>query len=273
MDNFNDIDLEVLPIKIDDSDVVPLNKPVHPTLMDIQDGSVLLIIGKRGTSKTTIFSNLIMNPNMLGMENFDYGFIISPTAQQDKTISKLVDKYKATTYTNADNIDNILKDIIAFQKSFGEKSQIPRSFIFLDDCLGKIKRNSISNYLTSRSRHLLQGGMLCITTQNMKSIPTCCRTNSTHVIIGRTTNQKEFQSIFDEFGSVFGNYDEFKKACNYCWKDKYNFMYMNFTHPEGKKVFKNFTEDITDKFFPQVNNYSVPEENENIDLNNDIEEN
>ena len=253
MDN-NSFDLEVLPIKIDEADKVPLVRPIHSTMPDIQDGSVLLIIGKRGTSKTTIFSNLIMNPNMLGMENFDYGFIISPTANQDKTISKLVEKYKATTYTDADQIDNILKDIIAFQKSFGEKSQIPRSFIFLDDCLGKIKRNSISNYLTSRSRHLLQGGMLCITTQNMKSIPTCCRTNATHVIIGRTTNQKEFQ-----------------RATNHSWKDKYNFMYLNFTHPEGKKVFKNFTEDITDKFFPQVNNYSN-DDFEEVDLNNDIEE-
>ena len=108
MDNFNDIDLEVLPIKIDESDIVPLEKPIHPTLPDIQDGSVLLIIGKRGTSKTTIFSNLIMNPNMLGMENFSYGFIVSPTAQQDKTIAKLVEKYKATTYTDANNLDNIL---------------------------------------------------------------------------------------------------------------------------------------------------------------------
>ena len=272
MDNNNEYDLEVLPIKIDEGDIVPLNRPIHSTMMDIQDGSVLLIIGKRGTSKTTIFSNLIMNPNMLSMENFDYGFIISPTANQDKTISKLVEKYKATTYTDAKNIDNILKDIITFQKSFGDKSSIPRSFIFLDDCLGAIKRNSISNYLTSRSRHILQGGMLCITTQNMKSIPTCCRTNATHVIIGRTTNQKEFQSIYDEFGSIFGTYDEFKKATNYSWKDKYNFMYLNFTHPEGKKAFKNFTEDITDKFFPQVNNYSN-DNFEEIDLKNDIDEN
>ena len=273
MDNFNDIDLEILPVKINNDDVVPLNKPVHPTLPNIQDGSVLLIIGKRGTSKTTIFSNLIMNPNFLGMENFDYGFIISPTANQDKTISKLVEKYKATTYTNADNLEAILKDIISFQKSFGEKKDIPRSFIFLDDCLGKIKRNSTANYLTSRSRHLLQGGLLAITTQNMKSIPTCCRTNATEVIIGRTTNQKEFQSIFDEFGSIFGNYDEFKKATAYCWKDKYNFIYLNFNHKDGKKVFKNFTEDITDRFFPQVNSYTNKDFEEDKNLNNDSDEN
>ena len=273
MDNFNDIDLEVLPIKIDESDIVPLKKPIHPTLMDIQDGSVLLIIGKRGTSKTTIFSNLIMNPNMLGMQNFDYGFIVSPTSMQDKTIAKLVDKYKATTYTDANNLDNILKDIISFQKSFGEKKDIPRSFIFLDDCLGKIKKNSISNYLTSRSRHLLQGGMLCITTQQMRGLPCCARTNATHVILGRTTNQKEFQALYDEFGSIFGTYDEFKKGCRYCWKDKYNFMYLNFTHKDGKKVFKNFTEDITDKYFPSVNNFNLDNEKEIIDLNNDSDEN
>ena len=266
MDNFNDIDLEVLPIKIDDEDVVPLNKPIHPTLPDIQDGSVLLIVGKRGTSKTTIFSNLIMNPNMLGMSNFDYGFIVSPTAQQDKTITKLVDKYKATTYTNVNNLDNILNDIVSFQKSFGEKKDIPRSFIFLDDCLGKIKKNSISNYLTSRSRHILQGGMLCITTQQLRGIPCCVRTNSTHVILGRTTNQKEFQALYDEFGSVFGKFEEFQDACKYCWSQKYNFMYMNFTHKDGKKVFKNFTEDITDKYFPAVNDFG------NTDLNNDFED-
>ena len=41
---------------------------------------------------------------------------------------------------------------------------------------------------------------------------------------------------------------------------------MNFTHKDGKKVFKNFTEDITDKYFPDLNNFG------DTDLNNDFED-
>ena len=46
-------------------------------LPNIKDGAVVLLIARRGEGKSTLISNLMLNPNMLHKENFDYVFYIA----------------------------------------------------------------------------------------------------------------------------------------------------------------------------------------------------
>lgn len=262
--NNNNFDLNVLPVKIPEDDFKPLKMPVHPNLPNIRDGAVMLIVSRRGEGKSTLISNLILNPNFLHKENFEHVFVVSNTINQDKTAQHLKKEYEATCYDKYD--DQIIKDIIAYQKSHGtKKADIPRTAILLDDCLGSVKKNSTINYLSSRSRHLLNGGLLLFSTQTLKSLSPVVRTNATQIVLMRTDNAKEKEKFYEEFGSVFGSKEQFYNAFDYCTNDRFNFCYINLDLGRPK-VFRNFTEDITNKYFPHLdktenlNNYNIAEE-------------
>ena len=138
MTNF---DLSVLPVKTN-KDGMDLKIPVHKNLPNIKDGAVVLLVARRGEGKSTVISNLMLNPNMLHKENFDYVFVISNTINQDRTAQHLKKEYEATCYDRYD--DAIVNDIISFQKSFDNKIR-PRTAIILDDCLGSVPKNSVIN--------------------------------------------------------------------------------------------------------------------------------
>ena len=261
-------DLEIYPMKIPDTDIKKLSTPVPYPLPDIENGAVVIIVAKRGTGKTTLLSNLVLRESMLNCkDNMDYCFFCSNTIHQDKTAQHIKKEYEATCYDKYS--DQIIKDIISFQKSFGEdKASIPRTLICLDDCLGSVKKNSTINFLASRSRHLLNGGLLIFSTQTLKSLSTVVRTNCTQVILMKTTNKKEIEKFYEEFGGIFGNQNQFDTAFNYCTDGRFDFCYINFDLGLPK-MFKNFTEDVTDKFFPHINQsyiskYNLIDEKNNI---------
>lgn len=241
--NDMDFDLSILPVKTN-REGTTLRHKIHPNLPDIERGSVLLLIMRRGEGKGTLINNLLLNPNFLNKDNFDYTFIISNTINQDLTAQHLLNEYEATCFDRYD--DSIINDVIKFQKSFNKEDR-PRTAIVLDDCLGSVPKNSVINFLTSRSRHILNGGLLLMSSQTIKSIAPVARVNATQVILGRTDNEKEKEKFYEEFGSIFGSKDTFYKMFDYATKDRYNYLYLNLD--KGRpKAFKNFNEDITDKF-------------------------
>ena len=261
--NPESFDLSVLPVKTDKSGM-DLKIPVHPNLPNIKDGAVVLLVARRGEGKSTLISNLMLNPRMLHKENFDYVFIISNTINQDRTTAHLKKEYEATAYDRYD--DAIINDIIKFQKTFSNEDR-PRTAILLDDVLGSVPKNSIINFLCSRSRHILQGGLLLMASQTMKSISPVARVNATQIILMRTDNEKELEKFYEEWGSCYGSKDHFYQAFKYATQERYCFCYMNLDMGRPK-MFKNFTEDITERFFPeQSSGIQLP-----TDLNNNSTE-
>ena len=262
--NIKNFDLSVLPLKTN-KDGMELKIPVHENLPNIKDGAVVLLIARRGECKSTLISNLMLNPNMLHKENFDYVFIISNTINQDRTAQHLKKEYEATCYDRYD--DAIINDIISFQKSFSNEDRA-RTAIILDYCLGSIPKNSVVNFLCSRSRHILQGGLLMMASQTLKSISPVARVNATQVILMRTDNEAEKMKFYEEWGCCYGSRDDFFRAFNYCTAERYMFCYLNLDMGRPQ-MFKNFTENITTRFFPNLNENI----NQETDLNNSSTEN
>ena len=62
------------------------------------------------------------------------------------------------------------------------------------------------------------------------------------------------------------------KAFNYCTAERYQFCYLNLDMGRPH-MFKNFTEDITQRFFPNLNGTAPQDLNNTVDKNKKEEEN
>ena len=74
-----DSDLTVLPVK-PMTEENKAKREIHPNLPDINRGSLLLLVSPVRTGKSTILSNLLLNPNMM-RDAFDIVYIIQPARE------------------------------------------------------------------------------------------------------------------------------------------------------------------------------------------------
>ena len=235
--------LEILPIKDNFIKRKPLPRPVNPILPDAKSGFVLLLIQKIKQGKTTKIVNFVLNPAFY-KDVFDNVFLISNTLKQDNSYVPIREKYGGTCYENYN--DSHINDIINYHQSFSQDDpDKPRSLVILDDVANAgFKKNSATiNYLSTRSRHYLNGGGLIISSQALNTINPVVRTNATAVILGRTTNKKELQTIYEHYGHNFGDEDRFLKMLKYATTKPYGFLYINLDK-NTPEAYSNFTEQL-----------------------------
>tara|TARA_R110000782_G_scaffold206559_1_gene295140 strand:+ start:2983 stop:3600 length:618 start_codon:yes stop_codon:yes gene_type:complete len=199
---------------------------------------VVLLIGKVKAGKSTTILNWALNPNFY-KDAFDEVYVITPTLHQDKTLAPLLDEFSGTCYDHYS--DTIINDIVQYQKGFPDNESRPRGAIFIDDCLGSTKKGSAISYLSSRSRHILNGGLLLFSSQTLNSISMTARTQATHLIFTRITSKKEREIIKETYGDNFGDGENFLKMLDYATQDAYSKLYVDL---DNMKVYKNFTELI-----------------------------
>ena len=183
-------DLTILPLKTDKNSL-KLKTPINPILPDLENNFVLLIFAPRGSGKTTLYSNLLLNPNFFKRENYQYAFIISSTIYQDLTA-------------------------VALREHFKER----------------FRHDNISCILSA---------------QQSKSVQKIARLNATDVMVFSTKNFKEIEDIYTEYGMLFGSLEKWIQLFRYATKEPYCFLYMKIDK-KPYRCFKNFTEDITNKF-------------------------
>ena len=237
-------DLTILPIKDNFTKRKPLKRPVNPVLPDPESGFVLLLIQKIKQGKTTKIVNFVLN-DAFYKDVFDNVFLISNTLNQDPSYIPIKEKYGGTCYENYS--DQTIDDIIKYHKGFKDSpsEEKPRSLVILDDTANAgFKKNSASvNYLATRSRHYLNGGGLVISSQAINTINPVVRTQATAVILGKTTNKKELETIYAHYGHNFGDEETFKNMLKYATAKPYGFLYINLDKNEPH-AYSNFTEQL-----------------------------
>ena len=241
---------KILPIK-EEEGINP--KAHHEYLPDVGvgvpgKGSLLCMLSPRNTGKSTIISNLFLNPNFYGEDFYDEVYIISPTINVDRT-----SRHLAKRFTTFDNYSpEVIQGIIRSQLSFDEEER-PEIALVLDDCVGLMDKE-IAN-LCTRSRHY-NIKLLVISSQKFRgALDPIIRANITDLIVGSPfPNQREISAISEEFGDMFGGpenwIDLYKKAT----PKKYDFAYMKLSNPP--RFFKKFEEEFPVK----SNNEEISEE-------------
>lgn len=265
MDNINNADLNIYPVRNKNTIDYKLKKPIHPNLPDLRRNFVLGIIAPRSSGKTTLYSNLIIRDEMFGMENLDNVYIFSPTIYQDKTAEHLREFYENSLYPQYD--DSIVKDIVTYCNSFSDEDR-PKTLIILDDNVGT--KTKYLDFLTTRSRH--SNCSLIFSCQAFKQLNKTARANLTDCILGKTYNMAQFEDIYQEVGALFGSKKYFKKLYDYATAVKYSFLYLKLD-ANPPRAFKNFTEEITNKF-PKpkdefTNEFEKPENEQGDEIHTD----
>jgi len=232
-----DNDLTILPIK-ESGDEKKLKKPLHPNLPNIATGQLGIMISPVKTGKSTIISNLLLNPNFM-RDQFDIVYIISNTIHNDQTSRFLKKQFPETIFDKYE--DSIIENIITYQKSFTKDKQ-PFIALILDDFLG-IKSKSMIYHLATRFRHY-NIGLLLFASQLFRGLPPVLRQNATFSIIGGP-NPSDFEiaKMAEEFGGRYGGEKNFTKLYKDATHDRYNFLYLDL-QSNPSLAYKNFNELI-----------------------------
>ena len=236
MENLN---LDILPIK-ESPTKKKLKRQIHPNLPDISTGQVGMLISPIKSGKSTLISNLILNPNFY-KDLFDNVYIISNTINQDDTSRFLRKQFPNTIYDNVEDMDKIIGDIIQSQTQF-QKADMPYIAVILDDFLG-VKPGSKVFQLASRSRHY-NIGLLLFASQLLRAVPSVVRSNSTFALLGGPQpNQKELLKAAEEFGSRYGGERNYLKLYDKATENPYSFLYLDL-QSNPSLAYKNFNELI-----------------------------
>ncbi|MBC8307151.1 MAG: hypothetical protein H8E55_66740 [Pelagibacterales bacterium] len=247
------LDLTILPIKEDGTEK-KLKKPIHPNLPNIAQGEFGILIAPVKCGKSTILSNLLLNPNLY-KDQFDIVYIISNTIHNDRTSRFLKKAFPDTIFSEYK--DSIIDNIVKYQESFPKDKQ-PFIAVILDDFLGIKKGAAINNFI-SRFRHY-NVGLVLMASQLFRGLPPIARQNATFCCIGGPNpNEKEVDKICEEYGDMYGGQENFKALYKHCTAQPYNFLYCPL-QSNPSRAYKNFTEKIYEgKNLINVNKYKEEE--------------
>jgi hypothetical protein len=224
-----------------------------------------LIVGKTGSGKT--FSSKQILENEFKSIPMDNRFLISPTAKEDmdttllpyfeqeniyneydddfvgEVLLELIKTERKEIYDNYHYTFNDKGKRIRIKRKAGDKPDYPEYLVFVDDCIEHLKKTKGISSLITKSRHY--GINLIITSQYLKSVHSIIRTNVKNIFVF-SNNSNEVRKLFEEHGSIFDNFKDFKNYFNMLTEEPYTYFKINYNYPVSRALNDN---DVTPKEF------------------------
>ena len=185
--------------------------------LDFSRAQIISIIGTCGSGKSFLLRNMIYQFSKNNFFKFgcvftgtsfntDYEFMPEGSVHSDYSEAKL-EKYISTLRT-------------WLEMHPGEK--LPSNFLILDDLLGRMKPNTNSfNSLVSTFRHFNM--TIFITSQYfVKNVSTLLRELTDVAFIFRTRFKNSMESLYNAYGQLLENQDEFNQVLNTATKEQFS---------------------------------------------------
>ena len=198
----------------------------------------MLIVGKPGSSKTTLLLNLMCKRGKMYNKKFDKVYLFSPSLGtiDDCPFEELPDdqKYEELSY-------EILHGVLQEIKDSGEKV-----LFIMDDVVNDMKKEYhleklLCKVLMNRRHQCGAGGSLSvwITTQVYNKVPAPVRKCVSQLVMYETKNRMELDSLYNEV--IVGlKKEEWYQLLKYVWDKKFNFLFLDSTKPFNQMYHKNF---------------------------------
>lgn len=181
---------------------------------------IIVLLGRPASGKSYCIKSMIYN---LAKSQMKFGLCICPTAFNGD-YSYLPDKWVWDEYE-----EERLEAYVMRLREKCKKGPLPPNFVILDDLLGKINWNS--KFWTSwiaTFRHT--NTTLLISAQSLKGkgTSTLLRDCTSRAMMYYTNFKSAVEGLFDAYGQIFPNLEEFKKAFRQMTREKHQCMvYVN----------------------------------------------
>ena len=200
----------------------------------------LLIVGKPGSSKTTLLLNMICKRGKMYNKKYDRVYLFSPSlgSIDDCPFEDLPDNQKYEELS-----EEILEGVLEEIRDSGEKV-----LFIMDDVVNDMKKEPrleklLCKVLMNRRHQCGAGGSLSvwITTQVYNKVPAAVRKCASQLVLYETKNRMELDSLYNEV--IVGiNKSEWYQLCKYVWDKKFNFFFIDTTKPFNHMYHRNFNE-------------------------------
>jgi hypothetical protein len=212
---------------------------LHPHLLRPSFSTILL--APTASGKSTQLLNYLESP-FFYKDVFESVYFISPTIKYDKTLSAIYanDEYiKIEDDDQMENLDVILEDIIESQKD-KEEEERKHILIIIDDAIQYLKKSKVLSYLLTKNRHWKISVILSV--QSWRAIPPRARANCSAVVVSHLYNKKEYQSLYDEIGSNFKDFEHYYNLATS--GNKYDMLYID---NRNMKLYHNYDKLLWEK--------------------------
>lgn len=212
---------------------------------------IMIMLGSRGSSKSTILSNLCLRSEFYGdikgkEKVFEDIIVISPTLGHDST-GRFLAKKATQTYGAYD--DTVIEGLMSFQEEMPKRDR-RNMLIILDDITAdkNYKPESLINKLCSIHRHLLISIIFLV--HKVTVIPPVVRNCYTNMFVLRMPNAKEQDKLFEEL-SYLTDKKSLKKLYDYACHQPYHSMVIDSIKNTVHKWGASDAEWLWSKYLPE----------------------
>ncbi len=185
-----------------------------------QGGSKIVVIGKPGTGKTTLITDLLYHKKHI----FPVGMIFSGTEDSNGHYSKM---FPPSFVYNKLDLEK-LEDYIKRQKLAKQHLPNPWSVLLLDDCTDdpRVFNNPLFQGLFKNGRHWKM--LFILSLQHCMDVKPVIRTNVDCCFILRETNLKNRKALWENYAGVIPDFSQFCDIMDQI-TDDFTALYINNT--------------------------------------------
>ena len=170
--------------------------------MDFSTSKLVFLLGKQGSGKSNTIKWIITK----NLDKFNFGIVFTGSSFDRKDYSYIPKKYVIQGY-NEDILKKYLKSIEQYVEKYGSA---PLNFVVFDDLLMLLSRKDkfFINFL-GNMRHY--NSVVLFAQQVIRSSGIVGLRELTHyAIVFKTTRYDTLKAIYEEFGTLFPSFSEFK---------------------------------------------------------------
>ncbi len=215
----------IMTLNVNELNLEQINPNTQNFNNSTQGGSKIVVIGKPGTGKTTLITDLLFHKKHI----FPTGMIFSGTEDSNGHYSQMFPGTFVYNQLDLDQINNFIKR----QKLAKEHIQNPWSVLLLDDCTDdpRIFNNPTFQGLFKNGRHWKM--LFILSLQYCLDVKPVIRTNVDGCFILRETNLKNRKALWENYAGVIPDFSQFCDIMDQI-TDDYTALYINNTGQSNK---------------------------------------
>ena len=174
----------------------------------IKKDAVVLLIGKRGSGKSTLMRDIMYHMK----DKLDFGVAMSPTEETTESLGSYI---PASCIYNEYN-SNVLDTMLETQKRQIKKGRFKNVYLLLDDCMydNKIMKGTNTRELFMNGRHRKIFFMNSV--QYMMDMPAALRSQVDYVFALKENIISSREKLWKFFFGMFQDFRDFNKVMNTC---------------------------------------------------------